>query len=330
MGRPRTTHKHLPPRMHRRRNAYYYVTQKKWIPLGSDLMEAKRKWVEMECKPSPAEVNTIADAILRYRREVLPTKAPRTQRDNHRELNRLSAVFGHMPIDTLQPKDVRAYLDFRKDAPVRGNREKALLSHLFNKCREWGYTNQANPCSGVKGNREVGRDRYVDDGEFRAVWDHADEPTRDAMDLAYLTGQRPADILKLKRTDLRDGALWVTQCKTGTKLRISVVGSLSKVMSRILSRKYKVASLYVVVNEQGHPLSYNALRFRFEAAREKAGVDFQFRDLRAKAASDLQNPARAKKLLGHASQKMTEHYIRSRLGERVEPLEVLERVPKKR
>ena len=59
----------------------------------------------------------------------------------------------------------------------------------------------------------------------------------DAMDLAYLTGQRPADILKLKRTDLRDGALWVTQGKTGTKLRISVVGSLSDVMSRILSRK---------------------------------------------------------------------------------------------
>jgi integrase len=149
------------------------------------------------------------------------------------------------------------------------------------------------------------------------------------MDLAYLTGQRPADILKLKRTDLRDGALWVTQGKTGTKLRISVVGSLSDVMSRILSRKYKVTSLHVVVNEQGEPLSYNALRFRFEAARKKAGVDFRFRDLRAKAASDLQDPERAKKLLGHASQKMTEHYIRSRLGERVEPLEVLERVPKK-
>jgi hypothetical protein len=85
--------------------------------LGSHLTEAKRKWAKMERKPSPAEVNTIADAILRYRREVLPTKAPRTQRDNLKELNRLNAVFGHMPIDTLQPKDVRVYLDYRRDAP---------------------------------------------------------------------------------------------------------------------------------------------------------------------------------------------------------------------
>jgi integrase len=31
------------------------------------------------------------------------------------------------------------------------------------------------------------------------------------MDLAYLTGQRPADVLKLQRSDIRDGAPWITQ-----------------------------------------------------------------------------------------------------------------------
>ena len=29
------------------------------------------------------------------------------------------------------------------------------------------------------------------------------------MDLALLIGQRPADVLKLKRTDIRDGTLWI-------------------------------------------------------------------------------------------------------------------------
>jgi integrase len=214
--------------------------------------------------------------------------------------------------------------------PVRGNREKALPSHLFNKCREWGYTNQANPCLGVKGHREVGRDRYVEDSEYRSVWEQADQPTKDAMDLAYLTGQRSADILKLKRTDLRDNVLWVTQGKTRTTLRISVVGSLSNVITRILSRKYKVISLNLVVNEKGEPLTYNSLRFRFESARRAASVNFQFRDLRAKTASNLQSAEGARKLLGHASQKMIEHYIRSRRGDLVEPIRVLERAPKKR
>lgn len=52
-----------------------------------------------------------------------------------------------------------------------------------------------------------GRDRYVSDAEFQAVWEKADQTLRDAMDLALLTGQRPADVLKIKREDLRDGAL---------------------------------------------------------------------------------------------------------------------------
>ena len=329
MGRPRTKHKNLPPRMHRRRNAFYYVTRGKWIPLGSDLTVAKRKWAELESKPVPLELNTVASVILRYRNEVLPLKAPRTQKDNDKELRLLEEVFGHMSIDTIEPRDVRAYLDFRKKSPVRANREKALLSHVFNKAREWGYTDKANPCSGVRGYHEDGRDRYVEDVEYRAAWEKADQLTRDAMDLAYLTGQRPADVLKLKRSDIRDGALWVTQGKTGKKLPIAIIGALADTIEQLLNRKYKVTSLHLLQNDKGDPLSYNSLRFRFEAARKAADVNFQFRDLRAKAASDIQNSERAKKLLGHASQKMTEHYIRSRVGELVEPVRILERVPKK-
>jgi len=60
------------------------------------------------------------------------------------------------------------------------------------------------PCAGVKGFTERGRDVYVEDDTYRAVWDAADWPTRDAMDLAYLTGQRPADVLKMQITDIRD------------------------------------------------------------------------------------------------------------------------------
>ena len=71
------------------------------------------------------------------------------------------------------------------------------------------------------------------------VWDAADWPTRDAMDLAYLTGQRPADVLKLMLTDIRDGALWITQGKTGKKLRILVAGELAAVLARIQGDKIR-------------------------------------------------------------------------------------------
>ena len=102
-------------------------------------------------------------------------------------------------------------------------REKALLSHIINKAREWGYTDAPNPCQGVKGFKELGRDRYVTDAEFQAVWKKAGQTLRNAMDLALLTGQRPADVLKIQRADIHDGALWIVRNKTGAKRAIECV-----------------------------------------------------------------------------------------------------------
>src|SRR5205823_6366009 len=121
------------------------------------------------------------------------------------------------------------------------------------------------------------------------------------MDLAYLTGQRPADVLKMAIGDVRDGYLMVTQGKTGKKLRIALQGYLATLVERIKSRNYRVTSLALVRNEAGHALSYFALDNRFEAARSKVIAkleearrdddaklvsDFQFRDLRSKAGTD--------------------------------------------
>ena len=80
------------------------------------------------------------------------------------------------------------------------------------------------------------------------------------------------------------------------------------------------------MNEAGERLMRDALRFRFDRARLAARVQkdlFQFRDLRAKAGTDKAESTgdiRAAQLqLGHKSLKMTEHYVRERKGDRVEP-----------
>lgn len=52
----------------------------------------------------------------------------------------------------------------------------------------------------------------------------------------------------------------------------------------------------------------------------KAGVNFQFRDIRAKTASDTGDLGHSQKLLGHKNRDMTEHYVRERVGQRVKPL----------
>ena len=257
----------------------------------------------------------------RYVREIFPSKSIQTRKDNDKELANLLKVFAHMPIDAIAPMHVREYMDIRgQAAKVRANREKALLSHIFNKAREWGYTALQNPCQGVKGFKEVGRSRYITDAEFNQVKAQAHFTVIDAMDLALLAGQRPADVLKLKRTDIRDGALWIVQNKTGQRLGVEVTGELADVIARINDRPRQAISAWLIQDENGQPLNQFALRSRFAKARTLANVNFQFRDIRAKAATDTGDLAHSQTLLGHKNREMTEHYVKARVGHRVKPL----------
>lgn len=324
MGRRRQKNLNLPPRMHEKAGRFYHVGSslpRKWTALGSDINEARRKWAELESEPVDAQDKTFAVVARRYVAEVLPTKSPRTRSGNLRELDNLLAVFGPVGIDTITPQHVRQYLDIRGEtAKVRANREKALLSHIINKAREWGFSNAANPCAGVRGFKESGRDIYVTDEAFMAVYAAAHPTLQDAMDVAYLTGQRPADVRKIKRSDIRDGFLHVVQNKTRAHLRIAIEGELKRVIDRIDSRPRKAVGAYLIQDPNGQPLTQDAMRSRFDKARKIAGVSFQFRDLRAKAASDTGDLSHSQKLLGHRSRDMTEHYVRKRIGEAVRPL----------
>jgi len=123
-----------------------------------------------------------------------------------------------------------------------------------------------------------------------------------------------------KRAGIRDGALWVTENKTGARLGIEITGELAEVIERINKRPRKAISPFLIQDDNGQPLSALALRSRFDKARNLAGVNFQFRDIRAKAATDTGDLAHSQKLLAHKNRDMTEHYVRARMGERVRPL----------
>ena len=211
MGRRRQSNYDDPPRFHKKGKVWYHVSgtlPRLWTKLSNDRAEALRLWAQRESVPEDDSTKLFSVVAKRYVREIFPSKSIQTRKDNDKELANLLKVFAHMPIDAIAPMHVREYMDIRgQAAKVRANREKALLSHIFNKAREWGYTSLQNPCQGVKGFKETGRSRYITDDEFDQVKAHAHFTVIDAMDLALLTGQRPADVLKLKRTDIRDGAL---------------------------------------------------------------------------------------------------------------------------
>lgn len=352
MMRPKSSARDLPPRMLRRTKrlasgkvweGFYYNGRddngkRVEIPLGTDLNEAKRKWAELECKPAPVETGLMRVIFDRYERDIIPTKAPKTQKDNLGCMVKLRKVFDTAPINAITPQHIAMYRDERgADAPVRANREIALFSHVWNLAREWGYTAKENPVKGVRKNKEKPRDYYADDAVWGAVYAVACVELQDAMDLNYLTGQRPADVLKMRLADIKDGAIEVQQNKTKKKLRIllddgGIRTELGKVIDRIKGRERKVASLFLIATPAGKALNQWTLRTRFDDARadavkaaQKAGYDaladrikaFQFRDIRPKAASEM-DLGHASKLLGHTEHEITEKVYR-RVGETVKP-----------
>jgi hypothetical protein len=116
------------------------------------------------------------------------------------------------------------------------------------------------------------------------------------------------------------GALWIVQNKTGARLGVEITGELAAVIARINERPRQAIGADLVQDENGQPLSQFALRSRFDKARTLAKVDFQFRDIRAKAAMDTGDLAHFQTLLGYKNRDLTEHYVKSRMGERVKPL----------
>lgn len=336
MGRKNTRNLNMPPHMHPRTQrsgkVYYYMYEKtadgkrKEIPLGDDFILALKKYAELNVVAKPIAGPTFNDVYKRYLVEALPKLAASSAKMWRSDIKHLLESFRDAPLSQIKPVNIRHFLDDHADKPTTANRCKRVFSVMWNKARGWGYSDLPNPCEGIQGHSLDKRTVYITDAVFKAVWAAGSEPVRDAMDLAYLTGQRPADALKMTEHDILDGHLIVTQDKTKQPLRIKIVGELATLLTRMAVRKaackFKTAALLVNVN--GKRLTAPALRTQFHKARDAVIAkspeletdvkNFRFYDLRAKAADDTaddRGQEAARDLLGHESIRTTQrHYLR--------------------
>lgn len=323
MGRRKTLHPDLPPRMTARgkpgKLRYYYGQAKK--ALGSDFVEACRQWAILERGLLPNSVRYV-DVADRWEREAIHigrrkrNRSAKTQYEFRLALKQLREAFGKAILDQIKPKHVHDYLEDRS-AKIAANREIAVLSVIWNWARGQGLTDKANPCAGIEKNPESARTRYVTDAEFDEVYRRGDYVLQDAMDSLLCTSHNPSDILRLTRADMADGTLWVRRGKTGKKVRFRIKGKLKAVLGRILARRRPVASVYLIADENGQPVSLDNLEKRFNKAR--GGADWQLRDLRAKAVTDEPNLRTASQRAGHADEKITAAVYRRIKGDLVSP-----------
>ena len=314
----RQTDKHLPRYVYKKHGAYYLVKRdmtgrKVWQRLGATEEEMHLALAKIN---GPADCGSSMEALFeRYRAEVVPTKAPGTQVCNLKELANLNRAFGRMSPKSVKTIDVYGYLDARgKTAKTRANREVALLGHVFKYAIRWGVR-EDNPCLRVEKHSEKGRDRYVEDWEYRAVYDMAPPLVRAAMEISTITGMRQGDVLALQLGDLKPEGVLITQNKTGKKQLFEWTPALRKAVDMARGVDRMASSFWLFATTKGKPMTTSGFQTAWQRLMNRAiesGVvetRFTFHDLRAKAASDY--TGNATELMGHSSPTTTKrHYLR--------------------
>lgn len=297
----------------KRQATYYTITRdNQRVNLGHDLIEAKRTLLDMEAGRPVA--GSIGELLDRYMREISPKKSAATHRDEEASVQKLRVVFGRMRPRDLRPMHVAAYLDKRGSfAPVRANREKALLSHVFTMAMRWGIVD-TNPCRGVERNPEKPRDRLVTDRElcgFIALATGSDTTMLLALTawLAYLTAQRRGDLLRLRLDQLGDDGIAIIQGKGGARVLIEWTPKLRECVAALRALPRPVRGLYLICNQAGQPYTdagFKALWGRLMTAWVGDGGErFHFHDLRAKGITRLVEDGRtARDLSGHKTDAM--------------------------
>lgn len=121
MGRKPSRWMNLPKGMRARPRGkliHYYLDTgakpRREIPLGSDYVKAVAKWAELTAQPAPVR-GTFVEVWAKYKEMKLPSKAPRTQKDNLVEAEYLLRFFGDppAPLDSIEPMHIRQYMRWR-------------------------------------------------------------------------------------------------------------------------------------------------------------------------------------------------------------------------
>lgn len=314
--RKRIKDKDLPPRVYRHGESYRFIPvdpatgrNAKPINLGRDKAVAMRKWAQLVGEPPPANSESIKALWERYVRQELPKKATATQSSYRQHAKRIIAVFGRMRPGDILPSHAVDYLDRRgEQSPTQANREISLLRTMLSKAAHWGMIDR-NPLLGLQyRNPEKPRNRYVTDEELEQAMGMASPWIKALMWIAYLTGLRRGDVLRLTRFQIRKDGLEVMEKKTGKRVLIEWTTELKTVVQEALDAS---------PDDRLFPLTPKSADNAWTRFQDKyvgaGGTRFQVKDLRAKHATDLeQHGGDATTQLGHSNRgTTTRHYLRA-------------------
>lgn len=340
-----TKNKGLPPRWRMKGKCYYYRVPeglehlwggKTEFKLGGSLPAAYKEWA---LRIEQVDNNgTVAHLLDRYLMEVVPTKAPKTQKGNIFIIKNLRQVFGHFPIVAVKPKHLYQYMDRRK-AGTQGKREIDILKHCYTKAVEWGYIDY-NPMHGqvrIQAAKKAPM-RYVEDWEIVEALSVVPSGAKGGVamcqafiQLQLITGLRKTDILLLREGDnITEDGICFSPSKTGGRQAIfEWTDALAEAVNICRAARPQDIAPYLFCNRYGAPYvtddgdtsGFDSIWYRFmtRAVNEtKLKKRFSAQSLRRKAGSDAESVERAMQVLRHRTTHTTKNFYRVK-PEKVKP-----------
>jgi hypothetical protein len=335
----------LPEGCTKKHGRYYFLRRidgrKKWEPL-TRITEGAIPFWRAYYRITHADPEFMAGVFLAFLEEGLPEKVrdgdlTQGTADKYEDyiLLRLIPYCGHLHRADINQAHVARYLAERKKngAPIAANRERAAWSTT----NEWAMTKGwliANPCRGVRRNKERGSLAYVQHAPLVTALDRAPPELYPLMGVAYLLGIRQTDLRFAREEQIVGDILNVTESKTGKLNEHEITATVRYMLGKAREHKEAVAARYDVAAEKLERLSqyrqaakrrawaaavrsnphifvsYRGLAWTewgLQSALSRFDAGFQFRQLRSKAQSDRPE----KNILGHTGQ-MRELYTKVR------------------
>ena len=278
-------------------------------------------------KNSAAKRYTLADAIDRYVREVLPRK-PRTAKFQMHQLAWWRKELGHLLLADVTASvisEARAKLlsqpgrDKRTRGPATANRYMAVLGHLLSTAvREWEWleVNSAHRLQKLKEPR--GRDRFLSESDcarlLSACKTSSNPNLHDVVVLAISTGMRRNEILSLRfdQIDLTRRMIYLYDTKNGERRAVPLAGLALELMQQRTQCKGDDTNTNLVFAGRTGVTPFDIRKPWYEALEATGLQNIRFHDLRHTAASFLAKGGASLSevgaLLGHKSAAMTKRY----------------------
>lgn len=265
-----------------------------------------------------SEQTTLAEAIERYKREIIPLKAHPKQ-ECQRVDRWLQNPLAKRYLATLRGFDFAKYRDSRR---AEGRAENTIrlelqaVSHIFVIARkEWGMENLTNPVSNIRkpgGSKE--RDRRLNPGEYDLIHgslSRSENPyAAPAFDLAIETSLRQGMLHELcwEWVDFDKRVIHIPQrYRTKGNKGVPVAVPLSTKAISVLRTMPRAISGRIL------DCSPNAIRLLWNRRLKELGIeDLHFHDLRHEAASRYfecgLHPMEVATITGHKSLNMLRRY----------------------